>query len=210
MSRNTKEMEGYLMAKIRQVTLRDPTMSHREVVEALKSTRWGEAPIVMSVGFVKKIRDKITRQRMHNVNSSVIARINEMKERAVEVQKLLWKEALTAEKSGERTLALREITKIDNQILQTEINASIYERNLGTLKGVEDRRILVANIINETDENSRQQFIHALKANLDGSGSEVARVQVRPPLLERARDLPAPRDGEPQDVEVGGITSRVE
>lgn len=191
MPKKTKEMEGYIRSKIRQVTLRDPTMSNQEVITELQGTKWGEAPIILTWGYVDKLRKKITRQRMHNVNSSIIARINEIKERSIEVQKRLWVEALTAEKAGERILALREITKIDNQILQAEMDAGIYQRNIGTVKAVADRHIQMADIIKNTDENTRSQLISALKVEIIGDGGAINSLPSRLAIPDRARDIQA-------------------
>lgn len=193
------------MAKIRQVTLRDPTMSSQEVVDELKTARWGNAPIILTWGYVDKLRKKIIRQRMHNVNSSVLARINEIKERSIEVQKRLWIEALGASKAGDRILALKEITRIDNQILQAEMDAGIYERNIGTLKAVADRHIQMADVIKNTDETTRNQLIKALKVEIIGEGGEGYRLPSRLAVPDRARDLSAPTEGDREKVETGEV-----
>jgi hypothetical protein len=138
--------EEKIMRAIRDSVVFDPLISITKLRDVLfdKNIRTATNE-PLDWDYVKKLREKLHRQGIENVNrQQVVERVAEMKERCRVIYEQLIRIAFYTEdmkKDGmpppsprDRISALREMSKIDLAIFGVEMDAGIYERHLGTLE----------------------------------------------------------------------------
>lgn len=209
MAKTTKEMQEYYKSRVRSALVVDPQASLRSIQLALEKSK---SPLKLSLGFLSGIVKKINKERTYrNNNANIKTRLALLQDKIKRIDMELWGVAsghATADK--DKIQALKALAENDIKLLNAEMDAGIFERQVGTIK-VDERKINFVQIINKINPNDRERLINAIKESLpDRSGGERASIQAGLDLPDRTRDLPAPQEISGTQLETGEITPRVE
>ena len=133
MPRHNKTRERILMERVRAILAFNPTFSARQISDQLENDH--RDPIKLTPQYIIKLRDKIKAQRKHNI--SVIAvehRIAQMQDTAAAVVEKMVEILLSPSSlDKDRVAAGKLILEADRNLFQAEMDAGIFERNLGSL-----------------------------------------------------------------------------
>ena len=136
----SKNAQEYHKSRIRTVMILRPDATIEEIRTALEES--GDNPITLDRKYINKLREKIFKERARvNNNLNKTARLRILKEKLQMVERRLWAEATNADNPGVvRVVALKAIGENEIKLLNAEMDAGLYERQLGTL--TEERRML--------------------------------------------------------------------
>lgn len=122
--RLSKEIQQKNLITIRQLLVRNPDATLRQLHEA---TKFSEAYII-------RLKKKIDRQAIHGYNHNLMRDIAKIENDYKELLKKLW--LVIDSKSStynEKVAAIRQVKEIDAKLLEAKFNAGLYERKLGTV-----------------------------------------------------------------------------
>ena len=127
----SREEQKYHMERVRQVMVMFPSASLKEIRNVLANA---EPPLIFQISYVKKLKDAVFRERAWRLkNNTVVLRISEVEDRVREIQKFLWRIAQESKFDMARVLALKELGKLEFDLLSSQMDAGVFERNLGTV-----------------------------------------------------------------------------
>lgn len=133
MPRVNKQRERYYMERIRAILAFSPQMTNIAIRERLESDY--QDPITLDREYIGKLKLKLQNQRKHNI--SVIAvenRIAQMQDTAAAVVEKMVEILLSpATSDKDKINAGKIILEADRALFQAEMDAGIFERNLGSL-----------------------------------------------------------------------------
>ena len=189
----SKETQDYHKSRIRAVLVVDPQASLTEIKTTLAKSP--SAPLNLDKDYISRLVKKIYGERAtRNDRANISRRISELQDKLKRIDGQLW--AIAADKGTKdvaKVQALKALAENELKLLSAEMDAGLYERTVGTLK-VEERKVSLLTIINQANPNDRGNIINALKGALHGQGNTGNALPVRPPVLDRAGNLPAPQE----------------
>jgi hypothetical protein len=136
----SKNAQEYHKSRIRTIMILRPDATIEEIRTALQESL--DNPITLDRKYINKLREKIFRERARvNTNLNKTVRLRIIREKLQMVERRLWAEAMDPKNPGVvRVVALKAIGENEIKLLNAEMDAGIYDRQLGTLK--EERRML--------------------------------------------------------------------
>lgn len=176
------ETQHYHRERVREVLALQPTASTRTIREALQADP--NAPLTLDRSYLDNLRRKIEGERRHRYDRAEVAqRLAELQDRTETIIAQMWRILLkTTAEPAERIAAARTIIDAEHRFLEAQMNAGIFERNLGTLD--------VAHTLQLTPEY-RALILRAF-ANY---GLVIAHPPEPAPILEPPRTATAPSPG---------------
>lgn len=130
--------QEYHKSRIRDIMILKPSVSAEGIQHALISSPLD--PLKLDRGYVRKLMAKVKKERMVKIDRADIKeRIVSMRETYEAVSAQMWKilldESLNYEKGGigARVTAGKVIIEAQKALLESEMNAGIYDRKIGTL-----------------------------------------------------------------------------
>lgn len=210
MAQYSEATTEYIVNRVKEQLVVNPNISLRGLKEQLEKPDQDGRTLPLSVPYLAKLRDKIIRSRAFVYkNADILVRLGEMHQTKREVIKRLWQEAEYASKSKERATALKAIMDIERDMLQSEMDAGLYERKLGTLE-LEQRRLKLQDIIQTLDPNDREKILNQLDAHLHAGGGAIHALPLPTADAHRAGDIPLQSESDEKPVEAGETTLGVE
>lgn len=127
----SREEQRYHIERIRQVLVMFPNASLKEMRGVLANAK---PPLIFNTTYIKRLKDAVFRERAWRLkNNTVVLRIAEVEDRVREIQKFLWTIAQESKFDMARVLALKELGKLEFDLLSSQMDAGVFERNLGTV-----------------------------------------------------------------------------
>lgn len=135
----SKENQRYHQNRVRAVLVINPQASLREISDSLKSSK--TAPLPLDLEYIAKLRKKIEGERANrHAGSGIANRISALQDKIHKLNEQLWQIAADGTTSKkEKIAALKTLAENDLKLLQAEMDAGIYDRQLGKLD-IEARR----------------------------------------------------------------------
>lgn len=130
----SKEKQKYHLERVRAALVVRPNASSYEIQKVLKES--SEAPLELDRHYIDRLQKKIFIERAKRLERSHLnLRLATIQDKKARVDLLLWSEATNQENPGVvRVMALRELFKNELDLLQSEMDAGVFERHLGTLR----------------------------------------------------------------------------
>lgn len=130
----SKEREQYHISRVKSVMILAPDAGLEQIQEALEAST--QDPLRLDRDYISKIRRKIYAERLQrNNNLNKGARIAYIQDKKKAVEQRLWGEATNMKNPGVvRVMALEKIVKNELDLLKAEMDAGLYERQIGTVK----------------------------------------------------------------------------
>lgn len=129
---SSKEFKEYARSRVRAVLVSNPGASLRQIKTALAKSK---NPLDISVKTIQRHVHAIRKDRTMRNNWKLInERIGEIQDKKEQIDQMLWAIAADPnEKTLNRIAAMRELMENEKRLLQSEMDAGIFERKLGTL-----------------------------------------------------------------------------
>lgn len=129
----SKDAKEYYESRIRTIMIVCPDVSIRGVVEALATDPHN--PLKLDKNYVMRAMRKIIAERAHrNDRLNIKVRLAKMQDKYRIVAERLWAEASDILNPGVvRVMALEKLMKLDMELLNSEMDAKLYDRAIGTL-----------------------------------------------------------------------------
>lgn len=129
--RYSREDQRYHLERVRQVMVMFPSASVKEMRAILAKAT---PPLIFNVSYISRLKDAVLRERIWRLkNSTVALRITEVEDRVREIQKALWRISQESTFDMARVLALEKIGKLEFDMFQSQLDAGVFERNIGTV-----------------------------------------------------------------------------
>jgi hypothetical protein len=128
-----------------------PNASSRDIAEILGKQK---NPIILHWTYIVKLKNNIMRERAERYNYFLVnQRIASFEDKIREIDARLWNILSDPEaRPGEKVMALREIRKNDEALIQKMADAGVFERKLGELNVLTPAGVL--KLINENVDKS--------------------------------------------------------
>ncbi|MBI4160052.1 hypothetical protein HY504_02705 [Candidatus Wolfebacteria bacterium] len=129
-----KETTDYHQERVRDILILKPNASARSIAEALASDP--KNPLPLHRLYIGKLIRKIEGERRHRLdNAKVTKYLAIIEDETQSVKEQLWGILLdNAADSKARVMAARGIIEAGNKLLELQMNAGIFERELGTVR----------------------------------------------------------------------------
>lgn len=133
MPKINKERERYYMERIRAILAFSPRLGAKAIRQQLQDDY--QDSITLDPQYILKLKDKIQRQRKHMISITAVEnRIAEMQDTAGAVVAQMVEILLSPSTAPkDRVAAGKLILEADKNLFQAEMDAGIFERNLGSL-----------------------------------------------------------------------------
>lgn len=130
----SKDMKDYCESRIRTLMVVNPGISIRAAEEALATDP--HSPLKLDKKYIMVVMRKIHAERAHrNDNLNIKVRIAKMQDKYRLIAERLWIEATDILNPGVvRVMALEKLMKLDMELLNSEMDAKLYDRALGTIE----------------------------------------------------------------------------
>lgn len=129
------ETTQYHRERVREALVFNPRATIKELVDLLQ---YANPPLVLERHYVGKLVNKIKGERLtRHSQENLNRRIAELQDRTESVITQMWKIVLNAKHPAkERAMAAKVILDADRNLLESQMDAGIFDRKLGTI-GVE-------------------------------------------------------------------------
>jgi hypothetical protein len=158
MSKYSKELMAFHISQIRKVLVMMPNASSREISDILAKQK---NPLILTWIYINKLKNKIMRERAERYNHFLVnQKISAFEDKVREIDSRLWNILSDPQTtSSEKVMALREIRKNDEALIQKMADAGVFERKLGevnilTPAGV--LRLLQKDVDERTNTNNKK------------------------------------------------------
>ncbi|GEM_PF-5712978 len=127
-----KQTGEYHKSRIRAVLVVRPDASLRDIQSTLEEST--EAPLTLTLHYIGKLKNKILKERINRFNANLRERLSTMQDKKMAIDIRLWSEATNQRSPAiARIAALRDLFRNELELMESEMNAGLYERKLGTV-----------------------------------------------------------------------------
>lgn len=129
----SKQTQKLHQSRIRAVLVISPGASLREIQSSLEASK--TAPLQLTLDYINKLRKKIIGERLTRHDRTTIKnRISELQDKLQKINEQLWQIAGSSTSGQkEKIAALKTLAENDIKLLQAEMDAGIFTRQIGNL-----------------------------------------------------------------------------
>lgn len=133
MPKYTQQKKEYCKARVRALMAQKPTISAENIREELLKT---SKPLKLDKNYIYKLQEEIYKERAErNDNYTVKQRLEEFREKKEKIDEELWNILYDKKTSeGAKNAAAKQLIDNEKNLLNAEMDAGIFKRDLGRLE----------------------------------------------------------------------------
>lgn len=154
MSIYSKETKRYHQSRVKAVLIISPSATIREIQKSLEASE--KAPLQLSEDYITNLKRKIIGERLTRHDKATIkARIAQLQDKLEKINEQLWQIAGGASsEQKDKIAALKALAENDLKLLQAEMDAGIFTRQLGNIDLTAKRNLPI-------DEDHEKRILNA-------------------------------------------------